>query len=248
MDWWTDFFTNAWPRMQAGGYPPERTLAECDRIERILALAKGARVLDIPCGIGRHSVELAKRGYRMTGVDFQGDFIEEAKESAASAGVGPEFVVSDMRNFSSPEPFDAAFCYFGSFGYFSEEDDRRFLHGVAGSLRPGGAFLLEGHIQETLLPIFRPRDWNWAGPESARVLVAEEREWDMDTGRVEVTWRLWDGDRSTTHSSSIRIYGFREVRDLFLSSGFSRVEFRDSMTGDLFRMGSARASMVAVRA
>jgi SAM-dependent methyltransferase len=247
MDWWSEFFANAWPRMQAGGYPPERTLSECDRIEQILALPRGARVLDIPCGIGRHSVELAKRGYRVTGVDFQPAFINAANTSAASAGVAPEFVVGEMREYSSSEPFDAAFCWFGSFGYFTEEDDRRFVHRLAGSLRPGGSFLLESHIQETLLPIFRPRDWNWAGSEDARVIVAEERMWNHDTGRVEVTWKIMEGDRTTTHSSSIRIYGYREVRDLLLSSGFSRVDVRDSKTGEPFAMGAERAAIVATR-
>lgn len=59
-DWWRDFFAEAWPKIQAGGYPAERTAAECELIQRTLELAERAAVLDIPCGIGRHSVVAEK--------------------------------------------------------------------------------------------------------------------------------------------------------------------------------------------
>ena len=248
MEWWDDFFTNAWPRIQSGGYPPERTLPEVDGIERMLAPEKGARILDIPCGIGRHSIELATRGYRMTGVDFKPDFIEEAKASAAALGVAPAFQVGDMREYTSSEPFDAAFCYFGSFGYSTEEDDALFLRRVVECLRPGGRFLLESHILETLLTIYRPRDWGWGGSRSAPVAVMEERSWSLDTGRIEVVWRLAEGDRVSTHSSSIRIYAYRELRDLLQASGFTRVEAREARTGAPFQMGMKRACILAERA
>jgi SAM-dependent methyltransferase len=247
MDWWNEFFAKAWPRMQAGGYPPERTSAECDRIVQILSPAPGARILDIPCGIGRHSVELSRRGYRLTGVDVQPEFVAAARAEADSAALSPEFLVGDMREYQAAEPFDAAFCYFGSFGYFSEADDRLFLRRVADALRPGGAFLLEGHIQETLLPIYQPRGWNRAGPEHASVIVVEERSWNLETGRIDVTWRLVEGETVTEHSSSMRIYAYREIKDLLLSSGFSRAEARDAKTGEPFRMGAGRVSWLAVR-
>lgn len=248
MEWWDDFFTNAWPRIQAGGYPPERTLPEVDGIERMLAPEKGARILDVPCGIGRHSIELAKRGYRMTGVDFKPEFIEEARTSAGAQGVAPAFHVGDMRDVSAPEPYDAAFCYFGSFGYSTEEDDARFLRRVAECLRTGGRFLLESHIQETLLTIYRPREWGWAGSRTAPVAVMEERSWCLDTGRIDVVWRLAEGDRVSTHSSSIRIYAFRELRDLLRASGFSGIEAREALTGAPFVMGMKRACILAERA
>jgi SAM-dependent methyltransferase len=230
-----------------GGYPPERTLAECDGIERMLALSKGARILDIPCGIGRHSIELSRRGYRMMGVDFKPDFIEAARASAASAGVVPEFEVGDMRSYSAAEPFDGSFCYFGSFGYANEDDDRRFVRGVADSLKPGAPFLLESHIQETLLAIYQPRAWNWGGSKEAPVGVMEERSWNVDTGRIDVVWRLVDRERVSTHSSSIRIYSYRELRDLFLSSGFSRIEAHEALTGAPFEIGMKRACILATR-
>src|SRR5262249_42951030 len=116
--WWNDFFEGPWARIQAGGYPPERTTTECDLVEGALELKRGARVLDIPCGAGRHCIELARRGYEMTGADLKLEYIASAKSSAEQAGITVHFAISDMREFTSEDTFDAAFCYFGSFGYF----------------------------------------------------------------------------------------------------------------------------------
>jgi SAM-dependent methyltransferase len=244
-DWWSNFFGEAWPRIQAGGYPVDRTAAECDLIERTLGLSEGAAVLDIPCGIGRHSVELSRRGFNMTGIDFKAEYVADARALAADAGVQAAFVVGDMREFASPYPFDAAFCYFGSFGYFTEDDDRKFAAAVMRALRPGGRFLIETHIMETWLPVFRERDWFWAGAEDARVRVTEERSWDATTGRVQVTWTLIDDSGSKSHVTSIRIYGYRELQSLLISAGFASVQLLDGKSGHAFRMGSPRAIVLA---
>ncbi len=243
-DWWSPFFAGLWSRIQAGGYPAERTAAECDLIQSALQLPEGANVLDIPCGIGRHSVELARRGFRVMGVDFNPEYVASAQQTAAVAKVQARFVVCDMRDFASPEGFDAAFCYFGSFGYFSDEENHRFLRAVAGNLRPGGRFLIEAHIAETLLPVYRERDWFWAGSPDTSVRVLEERHWNLETGRVDCTWTTIDGDVRSA-STSIRIYAYRELRDLLRSAGFASVSILDRKTGQAFQLGSPRALVVA---
>jgi cyclopropane fatty-acyl-phospholipid synthase-like methyltransferase len=100
-DWWSPFFGGLWSKIQAGGYPAERTAAECDRIQSALQLPQGANILDIPCGIGRHSVELARRGFQVTGVDFNPEYVASAQEAAGLARVHARFVVCDMRDFAS---------------------------------------------------------------------------------------------------------------------------------------------------
>ena len=244
-DWWRDFFAEPWSRVQAQGYPPERTSAECDLIEKALGLADAARVLDIPCGIGRHSIELARRGFKMTGVDFNPDYIASAKAGAEAAGVSPEFVTCDMKEFSSSAPFDAAFCYFGSFGYFSDEGNEKFARAVAGSLRTGGRFLIEGHLCETLLPIFRERDWSWLDAPTRSARVLEERRWDPDSGRVESEWTIIDNDGIRSAAVSMRIYLYRELRDLLRRAGFVSVAVLDGRSAEAFQMGARRAFVVA---
>ena len=243
--WWNDFFEGFWSRIQAGGYPAEQTAAECDLIASALDLERGARVLDIPCGIGRHCIELARRGYQMTGADLKPEYIASANASAAQAGVSVRFAVSDMREFASEDTFDAAFCYFGSFGYFPEEGDLRFVRAVSNALKPGGRFLVEGHIMETLLPIFRERDWRWAGSPEDRVRVLEERRWNIESGRVEVTWTVADDRGTHSADSSMRIYAYRELRALLERADFVNVRALDARTGRPFQMGASRALIVA---
>lgn len=244
-DWWRTYFSGPWSRMQADGYAAERTSSECDLIQSALSLKPRARILDIPCGTGRHAVELARRGFEVTGVDFSPEYIELARASAAEAEVAPQFVVCDMREFTSGERFDAAFCYFGSFGYFAEDDDEKFARAVAQSIRPGARFLIEGHIAETLLPIFRERDWTWLGPPEHGVRLIQDRNWNTESGRVEVVTTFIDGDGTERAETSMRVYTYPELRRLLQRAGFSSVQLLDGKTGMAFRFGAERALVVA---
>lgn len=243
--WWDEFFAEPWAHVQAGGYPAERTAAECDVIEATLKLKPGARVLDIPCGIGRHSIELARRGFRMTGAELKPEYITLARASADATGVDVRFLINDMREFVSSDRFDAAFCYFGSFGYFSEADNLRFVRAVSAALEPGGRFLIEGHIAETLLPIYREKDWFWAGSLDNRVRVLEERSWNVETSRVDSTWTIVHESGARSAETSIRIYTYRELRALLEAADFVNVDVRDGKTGQPFHVGVPRALLVA---
>lgn len=102
----------------------KNTLYEVDFLLEELQLAPGARILDIGCGTGRHSIELAKRGYRMTGLDISTGMLAQAQAKAAAAGVAVEWVHGDATSFSFATPFDAIFCLCeGSFGLLSAGDD-----------------------------------------------------------------------------------------------------------------------------
>lgn len=244
-DWWQSFFGAPWAKIQSGGYAPERTRTECDLIQRALDLAPGARVLDIPCGIGRHSIELARRGFEMTGVDFNPDHIAQARAQAAQDGVVAEFLTDDMREFVSNRPFDAAFCFFGSFGYFNDADDEKFARAVAANLGADGKFAIDAHLVETLAPIYRELDWHWAGEPGASPRVLEERRWDMESGRIEVSWTIVEETGTQSSPASIRIYSYREFRDLLRRAGFEKVTVLDGNTGAPFKMGARRALLVA---
>src|SRR4051794_11213732 len=98
--WWEAFFGGPWGELQADGYPAERTRAETDFIVDALALAPGARVLDVPCGEGRHSIELAARNFMPTAVDFSARALAAAERRMRERGVQLDFVRADMRDFA----------------------------------------------------------------------------------------------------------------------------------------------------
>ncbi len=100
------------------------TLQEVDFLLEELALKPGAAILDVGCGTGRHSVELAKRGYKVTGIDLSAEMLKEAREKAEAAGVNINWIRANATDFKLPGKFDAVICLCeGSFGLLGHRDD-----------------------------------------------------------------------------------------------------------------------------
>jgi len=154
-----------------------RWAAASGEVDQVLALAKiapGAAVLDLACGPGRHALELARRGLKVTAVDRTAAYLAQARQRAAEQGLTVEWVQADMREFCRPEAFDAAVNLFTAFGYFENPaDDRNVAGNLFRSLRPDGALVMEMVGKEILARIFRERDWH---EEPDGTLMLEERK------------------------------------------------------------------------
>lgn len=126
----------------------------------LLGIEPGAALLDLCCGVGRHSLALAQRRYRVTGVDRTAAYLRTACEKAAVLGVRLELVQADMRDFVRPGAFDGAINLFSSFGYFEDPaDDLKVAQNLFRSLKPGCRLVMELMGKEVLARIFAPRDW-----------------------------------------------------------------------------------------
>src|SRR5262249_41028487 len=142
-DWPVAFFDDDYLQLYRPMLTEERTAAEIDFIESALGLPAGARVLDLACGFGRHSIGMALRGYRVTGVDFNPRYLALAREESERRGVTVRWVEADMRELDFAREFDAVYSYFTSFGYFPERENERVIERVARSLTPGARFLID---------------------------------------------------------------------------------------------------------
>lgn len=121
----------------------EAASAEAAFVWKALGLKKGERLLDVPCGSGRHSLELARRGALVLGVDLTPAYLDEARRRGKSQPRA-RFLRGDMRRLPFRGEFDAAVNLWTSFGYFPRyEQDLAVLEGVARALRPGGRFLID---------------------------------------------------------------------------------------------------------
>src|SRR5436305_10957529 len=96
-NWWQDFFHGVVVDMWLQAMPEAATRAEVDFIEKSLLLPANGHVLDVPCGGGRHSIELAARGYSVTGVDISTDSLVYARKQTAAHGVTVDWHEQDMR-------------------------------------------------------------------------------------------------------------------------------------------------------
>lgn len=122
----------------------ENTPHQCDFIEKVLELKKGSKILDLCCGHGRITNELASRGYNMTGLDINSYFLDIAKKNAGDNNQYINWIKSDMREIPFENEFDAALNMFTSFGFLgSDEEDEKVISAVNKAIKPHGKFLME---------------------------------------------------------------------------------------------------------
>jgi cyclopropane fatty-acyl-phospholipid synthase-like methyltransferase len=242
-DWWAAFFAGPWIDAQRAAWSSDQTQSDADAVEALLQLAPGSDVLDVPCGEGRVALELAARGHRVHGIDLTEALLETARARATERGLPATFEQRDMRTLDAVEAYDGAFCWWGSFGYFPDDDNEIFAGAVARALRPGGRFVIDTHVADSILPRFTPRGW-W---EAGDVTVLEDRRWDHEAGRVETEWTLIRAtEPPLKRSSSIRAYTYRELAGLLRRAGFASVEAFDRTTMEPFTLGAGRTAMVGV--
>lgn len=223
----------------------QRTGAQVEFAVRALRLLPGAHVLDVACGVGRHALELARRGYRVTGLDISPTLLRIAESRARNAGIEVEWVAADMRAIPSRDTFDAALNLFSSWGYFeSDAEDERVLRSIAAALKPGGRFLLEVSHQPWIARHFEPHGWHEAGG----VVVLEQRSLDLMAGRLasEITVVYPDG-RRRTWPYDLRLYTAPEVTRMLEAAGFVVTAAFGGYDGAPLSLGSSRLIVVAER-
>jgi len=119
------------------------TLGECDFIEKEINFEKSKRIIDIGCGTGRHSIELSKRGYNITGIDLSDSQLERAKEKANKLNLKIDFVKQDARNISFKNEFDIAIMLCeGSFPLMeTDEMNYEILRNITQALKNKGKLI-----------------------------------------------------------------------------------------------------------
>jgi len=201
---------------------------EVARIVALTGVAPPARVLDLCCGVGRHSLAFASLGFSVTGVDLTPSYLEAARESAAIEGLNIEFIQADARDFRAREPYALCVNLGASFGYDEDiEDDARILRRCRENLGPGGAFVLETIGKETAARAFT---------ESERL---ERDGWDVsarydilgDWEKLGNSWRASKGDTVYERSFAIRLYSGTEIRKALLDVGFDDVVLFGDLDG-----------------
>ncbi|HEY7729168.1 MAG TPA: class I SAM-dependent methyltransferase [Candidatus Eisenbacteria bacterium] len=210
-----------------------------------LVRPRGRAVLDLCCGPGRFCIPLAKRGYRVTGVDRTRLFLAKARARARAARVSVEWVRRDMRDFVRPAAFDLALSMFTSFGYFDDKrEDLRVLRNVRRSLRPGGAFLIETLGKEQLARIFLPVTSDIL-PDGTQ-LVQRHAIFD-DWTRIRNGWTLIRRGRAKTYTFHHTIYSGQELRDRMEEAGFVAVRLYGGLDGRAYGREAERLVAVGMR-
>jgi SAM-dependent methyltransferase len=245
--------STAEPRVQANVFDedwlwfatrrPVDTAAEVEFAVSALGLAPGERVLDVPCGHGRHAVELARRGLAVTGVDLSEASLELADAAARAAGVDLDLRSTDMRRLGFHAEFDAALDLFTSIGYGSETDDAAVLGGIRRALRPGGRLLLDTANRAWIEAEFAPSGRHDLADGTT---LFEERTFDAHSGRIESRWTLVlpAGERRRK-AYSHRLYTAAELSGLVDDAGLVVERIHGDLSGAAWAVDSPRIVILA---
>ncbi len=242
-DWARGFFTGAGLEVVRDPERERTAPLEADWIVRVLGLRPGDRLLDVPCGNGRIAAQLAEAGVRVTGIDRSPVLLREAKRRCRSLAAPPVFRPGDMRRLAEPPRYQAAINWWGSFGYFSDEENEAVVAGLAAALRPGGRLLIDAPNREHV------RRWALGRHEIVweDVRIQHEVNWNQATERIEGEWLLVRRGRPRRLYSSIRLYTPAQMRRLAERAGLVGVRFFGDWTGAPYTRGSLRCVLSARR-
>lgn len=230
----------------------ELTSDEVRSIVRALDLKSGQKVLDLACGHGRHSIELARQGFGpIVGLDFSRLYLGRARRNAALASVGAdparrlEFVQGDMRVLEFEEEFDAVFNYFTAMFYWDDETHLQILKGIRRSLKEGGRLLIETSNRERKVQAGAlSREWvpgNEDGP-----WTLDETTLNLEQGRTHTKRFLIFPDGSVGEKSfHNRIYALSELISLLKAAGLTYQTAYGGIRLEPFSLSSPRMIVVA---
>jgi 2-polyprenyl-3-methyl-5-hydroxy-6-metoxy-1,4-benzoquinol methylase len=198
----------------------ERESEEQARVaKRLLKLRKGMRVLDLPCGMGRLTIPLARMGITMTGVDLMDSYIRRARRRAKQAGVTVDFRQGDMRNIEFDSTFHAVVNWFSSFGYFSDAENLQACRRMFQALKPGGRLVIECLNKSWLLANLEPHlTMNVHG-----VKIDIHSRFNARSQRATGTWVMRKGTTTERCHMSLRMYNGTDIRHVLHQAGFREI-------------------------
>jgi ubiquinone/menaquinone biosynthesis C-methylase UbiE len=216
-EWWQSYFDSQYLLEYEPLFSLERDRHEVARLIDLLGLPAGARVLDVPCGQGRHAHLLAEAGYDVDGLDYSRDLLARARERGTGARL--RYTRGDMR-FLPPKwsgRFSAVLNLFTSFGFFADPaDDHAVLSEFARVLEPNGVLVWHGGSRDGVMARFLARDW-WQTHDGT--LIGHERSFDPLSGKLTV-YTAWAGPAGMgNRQHAIRLYTPTRLAELCADVG-----------------------------
>lgn len=243
--WWEDLFDDDFIRTMDRA---ENSVIsrEVNFIEQCLGLEKGASILDMACGTGRHAVELSSRGYAVVGYDLSLSMLALAAEEAQGRNQKLNFLQGDMREMNFDQVFDGVYSWSTSFGYFDDEKNFDILQRMHRALRSGGVLVLDIINRDYVAP--RQPSMVWF--EGDGCVCMDEMQVDFFSSRLKVKrTAMFDDGRSREIDYSMRLYNLHEIGKMMHDADFKVLEVtgHPAHPGVFFGSESPRLIIVAER-
>jgi SAM-dependent methyltransferase len=223
---------------------PAETKKEIDQMISLTGFSLNSKILDLCCGQGRHSLELAKRGFEVTGVDRTMRYLEKAKSEASEKDISIEFIKDDMRNFQRSNYFNAIIIMYTSFGYFEDQNENmKVLCNSFSSLKKKGLLLIDVVGKEILQRKFTERE----SFELDGITYIEERKVINNWSRIENRWIMLKDNLQKEFKLSHWIYSENELKKMLGNAGFSSVKIFGDLAGKKYDENAERLIAIAVK-
>ena len=241
-EWYTDFFSGLNCEMWERAVSAEWTSTEVDFLITTMAIKPGNAILDIPCGYGRHTIELAKRGFQMTGIDISTEFLQTLQKQIDSESLAIQVIQGDILTMEIGHSFDGAYCLGNSFGYVDYEGMNVFVQKVSNALKSGARFVINsGLVAESILTHF---------PKTGQYVLGD-LTMDINNSYVigesymatELTYTK--ADRSETHFFKHYVYTLSEIKRLLAKHGLRTIAVYSSTEKVDYQLGDQQMYLVA---
>jgi SAM-dependent methyltransferase len=202
---------------------------------KLLRLAPRSDVLDLCCGIGRHSLEFAKLGHSVVGVDITRRYLERAARDATRQNIVIKLIQKDIRDYKEHLRFDLIVCLFNSFGYFSNRsDDERVLQNVYSSLKAKGTFVLSLVGYEW----FRSNSQKTTIKRKKDLTIIKYKRVSADGKRLINHWQLKKvNGLQSYYTFQQQIYTKQSIIQLLRQQGFHTCSMYSAFDGKPYRDG-----------
>ncbi|NQU45426.1 methyltransferase domain-containing protein, partial [bacterium] len=237
-EWWKTLFNSLYVKTDGDVVEnPENTRRDVDMIVRLARLEPNDRILDMCCGQGRHSLELAERGFRhVTGMDRSRYLIRLARKRARAGGLSVHFHEGDARKLRwKNEPFHCVTLMGNSFGYFEHPaDDEAVLGNVARVLVPQGTLVLDIVEGEWMRDHFEARSWEWIDKDH---FVCRERALSKDRRRIVTREVITHAEKGIIADQfyAERVYTREQIHELLEKVGYQTVRLHGTVESESTR-------------
>ncbi len=216
---------------------------EIPDIVKLLKVNKNEKVLDLCCGVGRHTLHLARLGFKTTGVDLTQKFLNNIKKIATDENLSIDLVHSNMVDFRRENEFDVILNLWDSFGMNPIEEDFKCLQNVYTSLKDGGRFLMELTPVEVTAKRFVPRKWY----EEDGMYILKDRIPDKDLRGLMLRWIVIKGAEKYEFEKYVYQYTSHELTDMLKKVGYRNIDLYENFKGDPYSYTSNNLVLVAYK-
>ena len=244
-NWYEDFFRGINCELWEQAIPTDVTIQEVDFLLAELNLQEGQHILDIPCGFGRHAIELSKRGFNVTGIDISETFISGLTEKIRSEKLNIKAIQADILTIELEDKFSGALCLGNSFGYFNIARMKTFVEKVSSSLEVGSKFIINsGMIAESILPNLSEYSKN-KSYQVGSMTMDVTNTYNVSDSCMRSDLLYTKNGTTEEHSFKHYVFTLREVIRLLNLYGLNTIATYSSTSKEDYKLGDKQVYIVA---